>query len=294
MRTHLLTQTNGNQTNSTTHEKHRPLVSGDSILISRTPLQVELQFYTSAAAIVMQLPVVLYQHRDEIFSSSSSSSFSDAAAASSSSSSPAAFASATAAAAAAAAASEEEEEDEGSFAFLSKPRVVALVLVACCFYHLQSVAAYYCVATVSPVTMAVSNTLKRGLLIVLSIVYFGNVRRAQSPAESEKASAGGSRKSSVFLCLVALLLFCRLLIFTFSCLDPTHDTNNNNNNNNNNTAPTGGDAPDVPRDGDDRGRRRTVQPHQRVRSPSPPQERRHALRRVRRRDQQQQRQGQRQ
>ena len=84
--------------------------------------------------------------------------------------------------------------------------MVALVLVACCFYHLQSVAAYYCVATVSPVTMAVSNTLKRGLLIVLSIVYFGNVRRAQSPAESEKA--GGYRKSSVFLCLVALLLFC--------------------------------------------------------------------------------------
>lgn len=41
-------------------------------------------------------------------------------------------------------------------------------------YHLQSVTAYYTMSLLSPVSQSVSNTLKRALLIVLSILYFQN------------------------------------------------------------------------------------------------------------------------
>mmetsp|Transcript_8405 Transcript_8405/g.21440 ORF Transcript_8405/g.21440 Transcript_8405/m.21440 type:complete len:314 (+) Transcript_8405:195-1136(+) len=41
-------------------------------------------------------------------------------------------------------------------------------------YHLQSVTAYYTMSLLSPVSQSVSNTLKRALLIVLSIMYFQN------------------------------------------------------------------------------------------------------------------------
>ena len=42
------------------------------------------------------------------------------------------------------------------------------------FFHLQSVTAYATMALISPVTQSVANTLKRALLIWLSILYFGN------------------------------------------------------------------------------------------------------------------------
>lgn len=100
----------------------------------------ELQFYTSAAAATLQMPLVLYLHGSEIFGT------------------------------------DLETPAPGSLegGFLAQSGVMLLVFVACCFYHLQSVAAYYCVNSVSPVTMSVANTLKRGLLIALSIVWFGN------------------------------------------------------------------------------------------------------------------------
>jgi drug/metabolite transporter (DMT)-like permease len=51
---------------------------------------------------------------------------------------------------------------------------------ACCCvgtglsYHLQSVTAYFTMSLISPVSQSVANTLKRSLLIVISIWYFGN------------------------------------------------------------------------------------------------------------------------
>ena len=41
-------------------------------------------------------------------------------------------------------------------------------------FHLQSVMAYAVMGLISPVTQSVANTLKRALLIWLSILYFGN------------------------------------------------------------------------------------------------------------------------
>merc|ERR1712187_222533 len=49
-----------------------------------------------------------------------------------------------------------------------------LLLVAAVAYHLQSVTAYCTMDLVSPVTMSVANCAKRGLLILLSVLYFGN------------------------------------------------------------------------------------------------------------------------
>ena len=94
---------------------------------------VQLQFYTSVSAIVMQLPMMLYNNRVSIMAHLNG-------------------------------------ETSGTFPIM----VIFWLLVACVFYHLQSVSAYYCVDAVSPVTMSVSNTLKRGLLILASIAYFGN------------------------------------------------------------------------------------------------------------------------
>ena len=94
---------------------------------------VQLQFYTSVSAIVMQLPIMLYNNRVNIMAHYNG-------------------------------------EKSGELEMM----VVFWLLVACVFYHLQSVSAYYCVDAVSPVTMSVSNTLKRGLLILASIAYFGN------------------------------------------------------------------------------------------------------------------------
>merc|ERR1711865_538598 len=48
-----------------------------------------------------------------------------------------------------------------------------LLLNGVCF-HLQSVMAYAVMGLISPVTQSVANTLKRALLIWLSILYFGN------------------------------------------------------------------------------------------------------------------------
>lgn len=41
-------------------------------------------------------------------------------------------------------------------------------------YHAQSISAYFVVASLTPVSVSVANTLKRSLLIALSVAYFGN------------------------------------------------------------------------------------------------------------------------
>ena len=41
-------------------------------------------------------------------------------------------------------------------------------------FHLQSVMAYAVMGLISPVSQSVANTLKRALLIWLSVLYFGN------------------------------------------------------------------------------------------------------------------------
>lgn len=89
---------------------------------------VNLQFYTSAAALVIQAPLMAYNHAGTLWRQESAFSWELAA---------------------------------------------WLLLNGACF-HLQSVMAYAVMGLISPVTQSVANTLKRALLIWLSILYFGN------------------------------------------------------------------------------------------------------------------------
>jgi len=105
-------------------------VFSKKLMKSLTPVQ--LQFYTSAAAVTIQLPLMVYMQWDHLAAAWNG--------------------------------------ENGAIV----PWTAFALFIACVFYHLQSVAAYYCVDSVAPVTMSVANTLKRGMLIVLSIIYFGN------------------------------------------------------------------------------------------------------------------------
>lgn len=55
-----------------------------------------------------------------------------------------------------------------------EPQLIGLLLLDGLSYHLQSVTAYFTMSLISPVSQSVANTLKRSLLIVISIWYFGN------------------------------------------------------------------------------------------------------------------------
>lgn len=96
---------------------------------------VNLQFYTSAAALAVQLPLMLYINSGLFFGAGGAGG---------------------------------AEEDS-----LSLELLVAL-FVNGIFFHLQSVLAYAVMGLISPVTQSVANTVKRGLLIWLSILYFRN------------------------------------------------------------------------------------------------------------------------
>jgi solute carrier family 35 protein E2 len=87
---------------------------------------VNLQFFTSAAALLVQLPVMVYLNWGESF-----------------------------------------------FGDLTKDLVMSLVINGI-FFHMQSVMAYGVMGLVSPVTQSVVNTLKRALLICISIQLFHN------------------------------------------------------------------------------------------------------------------------
>ena len=123
------------------------------------------QFYTSAAALVVQLPVMLYHHAANWLSQGWSLS-----------------------------------PELGLHLLLNGVRRMHSLHVHACAYssastccvapyrapyraptahaqvcfHLQSVMAYAVMGLISPVTQSVANTLKRALLIWLSILYFGN------------------------------------------------------------------------------------------------------------------------
>mmetsp|Transcript_26813 Transcript_26813/g.60613 ORF Transcript_26813/g.60613 Transcript_26813/m.60613 type:complete len:333 (-) Transcript_26813:323-1321(-) len=91
---------------------------------------VNLQFYTSAAALVVQLPLLL--HRPDWL----------------------------------------RTESETSTGITTE--LMGYLLLNGAFFHMQSVAAYGVMGLISPVSQSVANTLKRALLIWLSILYFGN------------------------------------------------------------------------------------------------------------------------
>eukprot|EP00055_Hartaetosiga_balthica_P007879 m.27953 g.27953 ORF g.27953 m.27953 type:complete len:330 (-) comp5995_c0_seq2:1614-2603(-) len=94
------------------------------LLKSLTPVQ--LQFYTSAAAALLQLPILIYTltpHLSQV---------------------------------------------------TIPPKIWIMIVIDSVVYHLQSVSAYFTMHYMKPVSQSVANTVKRALLIVLSILWFGN------------------------------------------------------------------------------------------------------------------------
>jgi len=89
---------------------------------------VNLQFYTSAAALVFQLPLITYWHAGAWWR-------------------------------------QEHAWD---------PWLAIVLLLNGIAFHMQSVLAYAVMGLISPVSQSVANTLKRALLIWLSVLYFGN------------------------------------------------------------------------------------------------------------------------
>ena len=89
---------------------------------------INLQFYTSVAALVMQMPVMLYVHLPSLVAGKT---------------------------------------------VMTYELAIHLLINGACF-HMQSVLAYAVMGLISPVTQSVCNTLKRALLIWLSVLYFGN------------------------------------------------------------------------------------------------------------------------
>ena len=114
---------------------------------------VKLQFYTSILAIVFQLPLLLYREMPDLSALLDPAKRSAAAPRAADAAAPGAFG---------------LRPDAGA------ARVAGLVALNVCSYHAQSVSAYFVVDKLAPVTVSVANTLKRALLILLTILYFGN------------------------------------------------------------------------------------------------------------------------
>ena len=112
---------------------------------------VNLQFYTSAAALVVQLPLMLYNNLGRWMAEGSTLSL------------ELAFSLLV----------------NGLFFHMQARRrnsgaILRNSFLTRVFFHMQSVMAYAVMGLISPVTQSVANTLKRALLIWLSILYFGN------------------------------------------------------------------------------------------------------------------------
>ena len=114
---------------------------------------VKLQFYTSILAIVFQLPLLVYREMPDLSALLDPAKRSAAAPWAADAAAPGAF---------------------GLRPGAGAARVAGLVALNVCSYHAQSVSAYFVVDKLAPVTVSVANTLKRALLILLTILYFGN------------------------------------------------------------------------------------------------------------------------
>jgi solute carrier family 35 protein E2 len=121
-------------------------------LLARDYTPQQLQFYTSLTALALQAPMLLLSQGDEPAAPSASTVV------------PGLNGTLTASPSAAATSS----------SFVLTRNTIALLWVDGVLYHLQSVVAYVVMSHLSPVTVSVINTLKRALLIWISVLVFGN------------------------------------------------------------------------------------------------------------------------
>jgi solute carrier family 35 protein E2 len=121
-------------------------------LLARDYTPQQLQFYTSLTALALQAPMLLLSQGDEPAAPSASTVV------------PGLNGTLIASPSAAATSS----------SFVLTRNTIALLWVDGVLYHLQSVVAYVVMSHLSPVTVSVINTLKRALLIWISVLVFGN------------------------------------------------------------------------------------------------------------------------
>lgn len=112
---------------------------------------VHLQFYTSALALVFQIPLLVVREL-EVDLSLDPHTWDPAAVAST---------------------AHQAWQLTVQTIFASRTTLAYFVANVAC-YHAQSISAYFVVANLTPVSVSVANTLKRSLLIALSVAYFGN------------------------------------------------------------------------------------------------------------------------
>ena len=124
-------------------------VMSKRMLVHLRPIQ--LQFYTSVAALLLQTPFVLRDATSFVRSWAARETHEEGLSVESILSN--------------------EDDGEGFHSGLS---LTKLLIIDAIFYHLQSVSAYCVMGCMSPVSQSVANTLKRALLVWASILYFGN------------------------------------------------------------------------------------------------------------------------
>jgi len=144
-------------------------------LLARDYAPSQLQFYTSLTALVLQAPIFLLSQGDTPTASLPSSGLltksGDTLEGRSylrglGSTNQLAGGNATLVAMA--------DASTGTSAFVWDQNTILLLWIDGVLYHLQSVVAYVVMSHLSPVTVSVINTLKRALLIWISVLIFGN------------------------------------------------------------------------------------------------------------------------
>jgi len=134
-------------------------------LLTRDYTPVQLQFYTSLTALVLQAPMFFLSHEDSLFS--------QIKAAETNTTGMVWLANGSMATLSTVSVVGDESVVNPWTASLSHKHL-ALLWIDGVLYHLQSVAAYVVMSHLSPVTVSVVNTVKRALLIWISVWVFGN------------------------------------------------------------------------------------------------------------------------
>lgn len=130
-------------------------------LLSRDYTAVQLQFYTSLTALVLQAPMFILSQEDSLFSQLQAAEPNTTGIVwlgnGSMITSPTG-----------------DEPVINPWSASLSHKHLAILWIDGVLYHLQSVAAYMVMSHLSPVTVSVVNTVKRALLIWISVLVFGN------------------------------------------------------------------------------------------------------------------------
>jgi len=134
-------------------------------LLTRDYTAVQLQFYTSLTALALQAPLFLMSHEDSLFSQLKAAEPNATGMVRLANGSMATFGTVSV---------DGDESFINPWSTSLSHKHLAILWIDGVLYHLQSVAAYMVMSHLSPVTVSVVNTVKRALLIWISVWVFGN------------------------------------------------------------------------------------------------------------------------